>query len=331
MSTDLDRISTSESIGETTEDSIADTIREQIEAPDDRARDEHGRFAPKASDATTEQPATPVEAAAPAIPDQPQGVQPPASWTKEDRAVFATLPPNVQDILSRREREMAADYTRKTQEISDIRRFSDEVRPIIERYQPLIAETGAAPGQVIDELFKVFDFSRRDPVGYLKWAAQNLGVELPELNPAPDEYIDPSVVQLRNQLTPLAQQVESVTQYIAQQEQQRANDKIQSEIASFVNERDQAGNPTHPHFDKVRGEMGRLMGAGIAATLGEAYERAVWADPAIREELTRPKEQPPSDSARKLAAASARPKGVSAASEAASGSMRDTIREMLNR
>lgn len=322
MSTDPDRIS----LEETTDDSIGDTIREQL--GDERPRDEHGRFVLK--EAEPEIPAV-AEAPPAPVPSQEQGVQPPASWSKEALAHFANLPPDVQRYISDRERERDADYTRKTQEIADIRRFSDEVRPIIERHQPLIAHSGASPAEAVNQLFGMYEFSQRDPAGYLKWAAQSLGVDLAQLTQAPDEYIDPGVAQLRNQLQPLAQQVQSVTQYIEQDRQQRENERINAEITAFASERGQDGNPTHPHFEKVRGEMGRLIGAGISANMQDAYERAVWADPAIREELTRPREEPKAESARKLAAASAKPKGASPASQMATGTIHETIREMLNR
>ena len=311
---------------EGTSPSITDTLRDQLaNMPDfeaeeaaERARDEQGRFAAKqAEERAPEQ--------APEITDPAQGVQPPVSWSKEDRAVFATLPPNVQELLSRREREMTADYTRKTQEIAEVRRFSDEVKPIIDRHAPLIAHAGVPAGQVLDQLFSLYEHSQRDPVGYIKWAAQSMNVDLSALQPAPvDEYVDPGVQELRNQNQALLQQVQSVSQYIQQQQTQQ----VQSQIESFAKAADETGQPMRPHFDKVKGEMSRLLGAGIVNTLEEAYDRAVWSDPSIREDLIKPKQVAPAVEAAKRVK-NIRSSGLGPATDTATGSLRDTLRDAM--
>jgi len=321
--------------------SLADTLRAELsKAPppdipdevieDGPARDEVGRFAPKQGERPQAQPEP--------IPDQPQGIQPPASWSKEDRAVFATLPPNVQELLSRREREMTADYTRKTQEIADIRRFSDEIRPVFEKNQQLIAHAGASPAQVVDQLLGMYGYSQRDPVGYLKWAAQSLNVDLAQLTQPADEYVDPAFNELRNQLQPLSQQVQSVTQYIQEQQrlqQEQALQQVQSTIETFASEKDASGQPLRPYFEQVKVAMGRLLqpdanGNALATDLQDAYDKATWADPAIRAELQKPK--PANDvvkAAKQVAAMNVRSSGM--ASSEASGSLRDTLRDEMAR
>jgi len=323
--------------------SLADTLRAELaKAPtpdipeeiveDGPARDEVGRFAQKPGEQPQAQPVQP-------IPDQTQGVQPPASWSKEDRAVFATLPPNVQDLLSRREREMTADYTRKTQEIAEIRRFSDDIRPVFEKNQQLIAHAGAPPAQVMDQLLGMYGYSQRDPAGYLKWAAQSLGVDLSQLTQAPtDEYADPGLLELRNQLTPLHQQVQSVTQYIQEQQRQQQEQAVQqtlSVIESFAQEKDASGTPLRPYFEQVKVSMGRLLqpdanGNALATDLQDAYDKATWADPAIRAELQKPKAPDETvKNAKQVRAMNVRSNG--AASAEASGSLRDTLRDELAR
>jgi len=323
--------------------SLADTLRAELsKAPppdiseeiieDGPNRDEVGRFAQKPEQAAEQAPPEQV-------PDQPQGVQPPASWSKEDRAVFQTLPPNVQELLSRREREMTADYTRKTQEIAEIRRFSDEIRPVFEKNQQLIAHAGAPPAQVMDQLLGMYGYSQRDPLGYLKWAAESLGVDLSQLNQAPrDEYVDPAFNELRNQLTPLSQQVQSVTEYIQEQQrlqQEQAVQQVQSTIETFAQEKDTSGQPLRPYFEQVKVAMGRLLqpdanGNALANDLQDAYDKATWADPAIRAELQKPKAPDETvKNAKQVAAMNVRSSG--GASAEASGSLRDTLRDEMAR
>jgi len=51
-----------------------------------------------------------------------QSVEPPNSWSKEDKALFAQLPPEAQAVIARRESEQNKAFTQKTQEIAEHRR-----------------------------------------------------------------------------------------------------------------------------------------------------------------------------------------------------------------
>jgi hypothetical protein len=46
-----------------------------------------------------------------------------------------------------------------------------------------------------------------------------------------------------------------------------------------------ASDPKHMFFDNVRGEMSFLLQSGKAVSLGDAYDKACWADKEIRELL----------------------------------------------
>jgi hypothetical protein len=51
-----------------------------------------------------------------------QSVAPPNSWSKEDKAVFAQLPPEAQAVIVKRESEQNRAFTQKTQEIAEHRK-----------------------------------------------------------------------------------------------------------------------------------------------------------------------------------------------------------------
>jgi hypothetical protein len=53
--------------------------------------------------------------------------EPPASWTKEEKAAFYDYDESIQERMSRDYKNMQGDYTKKTQEISPFRNVFDEV------------------------------------------------------------------------------------------------------------------------------------------------------------------------------------------------------------
>ncbi len=44
-------------------------------------------------------------------------------------------------------------------------------------------------------------------------------------------------------------------------------------------------DPKHPYFQDVKVHMGRLMSAGAAKDMQDAYDQATWANPVIRQQL----------------------------------------------
>ena len=108
---------------------------------------------------------------------------------------------------------------------------------------------------------------------------------------------------------------------------------LNSEIARFAQGKD--------HFDAVREDMAALLQAGRAQTLDDAYQMAIWANPATRAALIA-KQQQEQDAARKanadLKAKDARkasavniPRRGSLAATAPKGTMEDTIRAEATR
>ena len=46
-------------------------------------------------------------------------IEPPRSWPKEDKVLFATLPPDIRDVIARREQERDASLRRKQNELAE--------------------------------------------------------------------------------------------------------------------------------------------------------------------------------------------------------------------
>lgn len=245
---------------ETKEPEIAAAGEEDETAKADRLRDERGRFT-KAEEA--------AQAAAPTVTDadpaqvkpaqQSSAVEPPTSWSADAKAEWQKLSPALQQAVAKREAEMSSGQ----------QRWSEEKRNLEETLAPLRA---AAQSRGIDErtglnrLLAADQYLRRDPQGAIAWLAKSYGVDLSKLASNPQPQADPALVQLHQEVSTLKSTLE----------QQRAAE-TEASINSFKEGKE--------HFDTVRVAMGRLMMAGEAATMQEAYDKACWANPDIRAKL----------------------------------------------
>jgi len=54
--------------------------------------------------------------------DEPQGIEPPKGWSREDQAVFQQLPPEAQAVIARRESERDKAFHQKTEEVAHTRK-----------------------------------------------------------------------------------------------------------------------------------------------------------------------------------------------------------------
>jgi hypothetical protein len=111
-----------------------------------RARDEKGRFAPKAPEAKPEpaaaKPADPKpapEAKPPEPKPEPAAhVKAPQSWKPQAREAFAKAPPEVQQEVMRRESEIA----RALNETADARKTVEQVRQTLQPYEAIARANG---------------------------------------------------------------------------------------------------------------------------------------------------------------------------------------------
>ena len=73
---------------------------------------------PEEEASTSEEP---EEAAEETEESKDTPVSAPENWNEDDRIMFDSLPNEAKDRLLKREKEMTADYTRKTQDLAEQR------------------------------------------------------------------------------------------------------------------------------------------------------------------------------------------------------------------
>lgn len=255
-----------------------------------------GKFAPKTSSAAEAPDKGTAEAAKPAAnqpppdPAQAQPVEAPARWTAEDKAKFATWPPDVQKAVVERNKAIEADYTRKTQEAADIRKSAEPLLNAIKPFEAYLTQlgpvTGRNPPEMIAGLLQTEHTLRTGTPEqkYQAWAniGRDYGLDPRAFTTGQIPQPDPVISQLRQQVSELSQWRTQYEQHTEAQSKQQ----LDSTIDAFATAKDEAGRSKYPHFERVKGVMAHALQNGEAATLEEAYQKAMEPiNTAIAEEL----------------------------------------------
>ena len=223
--------------------------------------------------------ATPPAAGAPpategegTAPPTAAALQPPKTWRPGAAAKFATLPPEVQQEVLKREEDIFKGLESYKADASIGKALKEVVQPYLQVFQ----SQGIDPMQQVSGLMRAHvALSTGTPEQkqqFFQHLAKEYGVDLGDEAP----YIDPQVAGLQKQLADLQSRLNG-------REQQEANEvrnKLQAELDTF------ASDPAHQYFDEVANDIAGLLRSGAAKDLKDAYDKAIWANP-----ITRAKEQ----------------------------------------
>ena len=232
-----------------------------------RNRDEGGKFTKaEGADAPAAEADDTVPDADPAQDKDdaaPAAIDPPKSWSADEKAEWSKLSPAAQRAVLRRETE-----------IDDAgRRWSEEKRSYVETLTPLreaAQRAGIDPREGLNRLLAANAMLEADPGTGIRRLAQMYGIDLSS-NPTTQQarpQADPTVVALQQKLS-------SIEAAMAERDRSTA----MSEIEAFK------ASPGREHFDTLKQSMGQLIASGAAKDLADAYDKAAWADPTIREKL----------------------------------------------
>jgi hypothetical protein len=293
-----------------------------------------GQFAPKAPDPATEQPAaqpgTEQQGQQPAAVQAPQGIDP---------AIFAALPAETQATLARTMATVEEQATRY--------RGYEQLETVIGPRREAWAMQGMSEGQAVNQLLALSDFAGRDPAQFVQWFAGQHGIDLAAMSAGDggdgDEYIDPAVQELRQQVAHLSGTLNSMTQG----QQQAQHQSLVDFTAQFASEVGTDNQPLRPHFAELGGGIVPYIqqvkqenpSASHKEVLEQAYERACWANPQVRakmlaaQEASRLAEQRMIAARAQHAGSSVTGQAPTAASmqpkDMGSGSVRDTLRAAI--
>ncbi len=250
-------------------------------------------------------------------------LSPPERWSAADKAEFAALSREAQQLVLKREGDVERYLTQETQKIAEIKRNYEPIDRIIGPRKEAWALQGFTPDAALTHLFALSDFATKDKPGFIRWFAQQHGVDLGEASTGA-EAPNP-------ELTALKQTVESLKQGEVQRQQQAVEQQKQT-VASAI-EQFAADTKAHPYFKDVENDVAAILpgivqqnpGASHKELLKIAYDKAVWANDGTRTKLLAEQKK-----AEDLAAAQAakKAKAVQTTNVKTSGSLPDLRRKL---
>lgn len=199
-------------------------------------------------------------------------LSPPRTWRKEAGAAWATLPPEVRTEIHKREQDIFTGLETYKTDAS----FGKSVQGALAPYMPTLQQYGIDPVKQVAGLMQAHQTlalgtPEQKQALFTKLAA-DYGVDLASLSAEP-AFIDPAVQALQKDLQTVRSQLsatEAAQRQTAIAEQTRA-------VETF------AADPKNVYFKEVANDMVTLLEKGVATNLQDAYERAIWASPAVRQ------------------------------------------------
>ena len=300
--------------------SMEDTIRETYRSMQDQERDESGKFSKADQD-------TPIEEAQTDLTAEPViARKAPSSWKKEAQDLYGKLPDEyrmLQDEVERRE----ADFHKGIEGYKTKAQFAESMERVIEPHRQTLQSLGVTPDVAVHHLLeadRVLRYSAPEQKRqYLNQLAKSYGIDLQQQQ---DETYQ----------APQDTRVDAVINYLREQEQRRQQQEmatLNSDIAKFSEGKE--------YFEEVRNDMAGLLQAGMATSLQEAYDKAIYANQTVRDrvlaqqqaiaEQTRQAEAKKQAEAARKASATNIPRRGTIAPRRPTGSMDDTIRAEAER
>jgi hypothetical protein len=286
--------------------SIREQITKSVEAARveeaKRARAAGGKFT-KLEAGAAEKPATAPEIPKPEAQAQPEAskpVGPPSAW----KAIWENLSPEAQALAVKREADVEkgfSEYRTKTAQLAEISQVFEPIRAVLQQ-NGITSDV-----QAVKQLAQ-WEGAFRNPATRTQAfhdLARTYGVDLATLVQSSSSAAPSNAQDIPDQLRPVLDQFGQVSQQAQQalarvqtwEEQQAAR-----EITAFAS--------NHPHYEAVRVQMGKLITAGLATNLDDAYQQAVKIHPEVsakiaEEERTKAEQKAATERAEKLRAAQA--------------------------
>jgi len=227
-------------------------------------------------------------AASESVPAEEDDLEPPPEWSAEEQDQFRALAPEARKIVLGRvtaaqEQQQAAEALKA--------RYGGLEQLIAPRKQ-FWERDGLDEVGGVRQLLALSDFAAQDAPGFLRWFAQQRGLNPAQIwqaqQPQPQsgqfDYVDPEVAALKAEVDGFKQYLQTHQQQ--QQQQQRQAEQAQyellrNELSEFASAKDDKGRSQHPYFEEVRDIMGSFYASKKASDLTTAYDMACRAHPGV--------------------------------------------------
>jgi hypothetical protein len=211
---------------------------------------------------------------------------PPVGWSPAAKAAYAKLPPEVQEAVARREVEINNGFSK----LKDYKG--------LEEYAEIARNSGTTLREAYDRYKAAEDLLDRDFRGGVMSLCEMYGIHPMQLanefasifsgqRGAPRApAMDPQTGLIARELAGMKETVRTLISEREQQEQEAINSHLQSFSESKL------------YFEDVRQDMADLIRSGKANDLEEAYDKACWMNPQIRDLLIKEQAAPQNAEAR---------------------------------
>lgn len=226
--------------------------------------------------------------------EQPQEQElrlaPPPGWSPAAKAAYAKLPPEVQEAVARREQEVNNGFARLRdykglEEAAEMARASGTtLKEAFDRYRAAEDALDRDFGGGVVELCQMYGVHPMQLAHHI--AAQYGGQAGPARGQGTMQQLDPQTNLIAQRLAGIEEVVSTLKSEHERQEQEAINGYV-SDFGS-----------QHMYYEDVRHEMAHLIRAGLANSLEEAYDKACWANPQIRDLLIKEQAAPQDAAAR---------------------------------
>lgn len=230
---------------------------------------------PAAEVETAEAPAAETTASEePAATTTPATDAAPKTWRKEAAATWAALPSEAKNEILKRE----ADIFSGIESYKADAGFGKSIKTVITPYEQILRDNNMDPAQTITSLMATHHtLATGTPQARLDLftrMAKEYGIPLPtgEASSGEPPYIDPAVAALQTELSSVKSTLEAQTQRAAAEQR----NLISKQIDAF------ATDPSNIYWADVADSMAVMLESRQASTLQEAYDKAIWTNPAVR-------------------------------------------------
>lgn len=274
---------------------------------------------------------TKPEATPPAAPGPDD---PPNTWRPEAKAEWAALSPTVKAEIRKREE----DAFRGIEGYKESANFGNSIKEVLRPYESVLRQHNIDPRTQIQGLMNShYTLAFGNPeakAALIQTIFRDYKIDpktvFPEAGGEP-AYVDPEVARLREEVQALksGQMREQERQLAeARQANQRTVDAFFANTAKF------------PYANDLVSDMATLINKGVCSTLEEAYDKALWGNPAVRAKETAriaaeaeakraADAAAKADKQRRAVAANVRSSPRSGSAAAPLGSLDDTLNETL--
>ena len=217
--------------------------------------------------------AAPPANAAPA----PGSAQAPETWSAGAKAQWATVPPDIQAEILRREGEMTAGL----QQYVPRARIGDAFAKMVEPFADTYVRNGIAAVQLVPALLQTHAMltwgTPEQKVAIFQQLAHDIGIDPTKMmGENPTQAVNPLLPQIQG----LQQQIATLMnsqQGVASALYQNRVGEAEREITAFMSD-----TAAHPYFNELIDDIRQLFDRGVVKNLPEAYEKAVYLNPVVR-------------------------------------------------